>query len=239
MGRLAATAVAAAQDLELVALFGPGGESAHGLEITNDPTALSEADVVVEFTNPDVVMDNLAAWRDMGLHTVVGTSGFDAARLATVEAEWGSGPPNCIIAPNFSIGAVLLMHFAERAAAHMPVAEIVELHHEDKPDAPSGTALATAQRMADARKGRGTAFQSKELVAGARGADVDGIPVHSIRLPGIIASQEVVLGVDGETLSMRHDTFDRESFMPGVLLAVRAIADRPGVTFGLESLLGI
>jgi len=239
MGRLAAAAVAAADDLELVALFGPNAESAQGLEISNDRAALSDAQVVVEFTNPDVVMENLSAWRDMGMHAVVGTSGFDAARLAQVEADWGNGPPNCIIAPNFSIGAVLLMHFAEKASTHLPVAEIVELHHEDKPDAPSGTALATAQRMAAARQGRGTRFESKELVPGARGADVDGIPVHSIRLPGVIASQEVILGAEGETLSMRHDTFDRESFMPGVLLAVRAVADRPGVTFGLESLLGI
>lgn len=241
MGRLAAGAVAVTDDLDLAVLFDPGhpGGQVEGLEIAADPAALGDADVVVEFTNPDVVMDNLTSWRALGIHAVVGTSGFDAARMRDLEETWGDGPPNCLVVPNFSIGAVLSMYFAEVAARHFAAAEVIELHHEDKPDAPSGTAIATAERIAAAQGGIGRSFSSRELVEGARGGAVAGVPVHSVRVPGIIASQEVVLGTDGETLAIRHDTFDRASFMPGVLLAIRGIGGLPGVTRGLEPLLGL
>jgi 4-hydroxy-tetrahydrodipicolinate reductase len=170
---------------------------------------------------------------------VVGTSGFDEARLAHVEQAWGNGPPNCLIVPNFSIGAVVMMRLAEIAAPHFAAAEIIELHHDRKADAPSGTALATARRVA-AQKEQHRDVESVEMVPGARGADVDTVPVHSVRLPGYVAHQEVVFGGMGETLSIRHDTTDRQAFMPGVVLAVRSVAglEMP-VTVGLEPLLGI
>lgn len=241
MGRLTAAAVAGSDDLELAVLFDPGrpGERIEGHDVVDEPAGVGAADIVVEFTNPEVVMDNLATWRELGVHAVVGTSGFDAARMGHLEEAWGGGPPNCLVVPNFSIGAVLSMYFAEVAARHFAAAEVVELHHEDKPDAPSGTAIATAERIAGAQGGTGHSFPSRELVEGARGGSVSGVPVHSVRVPGIIASQEVVLGTDGETLAIRHDTFDRASFMPGVLLAIRGIGGLPGVTRGLEPLLGL
>ncbi len=240
MGRLVAEAVAAAPDLELAALYDPGGagESVAGLEVAADPEVVAGADVVVEFTHPSVVLENLDRWRRAGLHAVVGTSGFDAARLAEVRAAWGDGPPNCLVAPNFAIGAVVLMRFAELAAPHFAAAEVLELHHDGKADAPSGTALATAERIA-AAAAQSRAVAGTELVAGARGADVAGVPVHAVRLPGLVAHQEVLFGAEGQTLSLRHDTVDRRAFIPGVLLAVRRIAATPGVTVGLEPLLGL
>ncbi len=240
MGRLVAEAVAAAADLELAGLFDPGapGTDVAGLAIGDDADVLGGADAVVEFTTPDVVMGNLAVWLRLGLHAVVGTSGFDAARVAELRALWGDGPPNCLVAPNFSIGAVLAMHFAEAAAPHFAAAEVVEMHHDRKADAPSGTSLAIAARIAAAAEQR-RHTESAELLPGARGADVDGVPVHSVRLPGLVAHHEVVLGGDGERLTIRHDTTDRSSFLPGVLLAVRGIADLRGVTIGIEGLLGL
>lgn len=233
MGRLAAEAVAAADDLDVVALFDPGspGEEVAGAVVSSDPLVVGEAEVVVEFTTPDVVMANLEQWRSLGVHAVVGTSGFDADRLAAAESAWGDGPPNCLIVPNFSVGAVLMMHFAEVASGHFQGAEIVELHHEDKPDAPSGTALATAKAMTS------QSFPSRELAPGARGAAVGGVHVHSVRLPGMLAHQEVILGNAGETLTIRHDTSDRASFMPGVLLAVREVASLAPFSVGLAQLL--
>lgn len=217
MGRLVADAVAAAADLSLAWLYAPRheGEIVAGMSCTGDAGALSEVDVVVEVTRPDVVMDNLGRWRRMGAHCVVGTSGFDDARLAEARNLWGSGPPNCVIVPNFSIGAVLMMRFAAEAAPFFEGAEIVEFHHASKVDAPSGTALATAAGM---------------------GGDV---PIHSVRLPGLIAHQEVLLGAEGQTLTIRHDTTDRRSFIPGVLAAVRSVGDLGGVTVGLEAVLGL
>lgn len=233
MGRLTAAAVAASDDLELVALFDPShaGETIAGLVVSSDPVVVGEAEVVVELTRPDVVMENLKHWRDIGAHAVVGTSGFDADRLTAGQAMWGEGPPNCLVVPNFSIGAVLMMRFAELAAGHFAGAEIIELHHEDKPDAPSGTALATAARLTSG------VFESKESVPGARGGAVGDVRVHSVRLPGLVAHQQVILGNDGETLTIRHDTSDYESFMPGVLLAIRSIPALPAFSVGLESLL--
>ncbi len=235
MGRLVAEAVSSQDDLELVARHDP---PAAGEGITGDPARVGTADVVVEFTHPDVVMGNLAQWRDLGVHAVVGTSGFDAARIAELQDMWPDGPPNCLVAPNFSIGAVLLMHFAALAAPHFDAAEVIELHHDAKADAPSGTALATAERIAAAARQR-RQVTSAELVAGARGADVAGVPVHAVRLPGLVAHQEVVFGAAGQTLTLRHDSIDRSSFLPGVLLAVRRVATQPGVTVGIEGLLGL
>ena len=240
MGALVADTVAAAADLDLVACFDPGGSGeVAGVPVSADPNSVGGADVVVEFTTPDVVMQNLAAWRRLGVHAVVGTSGFDEARLAALGEQWGSGPPNCLVVPNFSIGAVLMIRFAETAAPHFAAAEIVELHHDRKADAPSGTALATAARMEAAGGRQERAVESEELVAGARGADA-GVPVHAVRLPGLLAHQEVLLGSAGETLTIRHDTTDRAAFMPGVLLAVRGVPglDAP-LTVGLEGLLGL
>lgn len=215
MGRLVAEAVAAATDMTLVGLYAPGhaGERIAGLDCADDPRSLAGADVVVEVTRPAVVMDNLERWRADGSHAVVGTSGFDDARLDDLRNRWGSGPPNCLVVPNFSIGAVLMMRFAAEAARHFDAAEIVELHHSAKVDAPSGTAVATARGM---------------------GGDV---PIHSIRLPGLVAHQAVILGADGEILTIRHDTTDRRSFMPGVLASVRAVGELPGVTVGLDRVL--
>jgi len=231
MGSMVAAAVAEADGMEVVGRFDPGapGEVA-------DPAELPDADVVVEFTNPDVVMGNLRHWHARGWHAVVGTSGFTGERLAEVGELFGAGPPNCLVVPNFSIGAVLAMRFAAEAAAHFPAAEVIELHHDRKADAPSGTAIATAGRIAAAGP-QSRSVESTELVPGARGASVEGVPVHSVRLPGLVAHQEVILGGTGETLTIRHDTFDPRAFLPGILLGVRRVHELGGVTVGLEALL--
>jgi len=241
MGSLVAQTVVDAPDMELGPLYDPrdAGSTVAGATIGDDPAALAEANVVVEFTEPDVVMGNLATWRSFGLHAVVGTSGFDANRIAELREEWGSGPPNCLVVPNFSIGAVVMMRLSEIAAPHFAAAEIIELHHDRKVDAPSGTAIATAERIA-ARAPQERAVKSAELIPGARGADAAGVPVHAVRLPGLVAHQQVLFGGVGETLTIRHDTTDRTAFMPGVLAAIRAVATLPDpVTVGLESVLGI
>lgn len=241
MGRAVAEGIEEADGLVLTGLFDPagGGELVDGREVSTDAGALAGCDVIVEFTNPDVVMGNLARWRAQGSHVVVGTSGFSSERLVEVAEEWGSGPPNCLIAPNFSIGAVLMMRFAELAAPHFAAAEIIELHHDRKADAPSGTSLSTAERIARAKPDQQRAVDSTELVDGARGASVGGVPVHAVRLPGLVAHQEVVLGNQGEWLTIRHDTTDRSAFMAGVLLAVRNVGELPGLTVGIEGLLGL
>ncbi len=241
MGRLVAEWVAAADDLQLAGLYDPNhpGDVVAGTTVSPDPETLAGCDVVVEFTVPDVVMGNLATWRALGAHAVVGTSGFDERRLAELADLWPSGPPNCIVVPNFSIGAVMMMRLAELAAPHFGAAEVIEFHHDRKADAPSGTALATAERIAHAAEQR-RSVESRELVRGARGADVAGVPVHAVRLPGLVAHQAVLFGGTGETLTIRHDTTDRSAFMPGVLLAIRAVADLPEpVAVGLEPLLGL
>jgi len=241
MGRLVAETIAAADDLELGPLFDPGsvGAEVAGSRIGGTAGPMANADAVVEFTQPDVVMGNLATWREMGLHAVVGTSGFDAGRLEELSSAWGSGPPNCLIVPNFSIGAVVMMRLAEIAAPHFAAAEIIELHHDRKADAPSGTAIATATRVG-AAAAQQRAVESAELIPGSRGADVAGVPVHAVRLPGLVAHQEVLFGGIGETLTIRHDTTDRTAFMPGVLAAVRGVDGlaRP-VTVGLEEILDL
>ncbi|MDQ1103172.1 4-hydroxy-tetrahydrodipicolinate reductase [Nocardioides zeae] len=233
VGREICAAVDAADDLALVAEVDAGDDV--------DVLRTSGAQVVVDFTHPDVVMANLEFCIAHGIHAVVGTTGFDDDRLATL-GGWLADAPSTgvLIAPNFSIGAVLMMRFAAEAARFYDSVEIVELHHPTKADAPSGTARRTAELVAAARRAAGSPPMPDATstgLEGARGADVDGVRVHALRIRGMIAHQEVVLGGPGETLTIRHDSMDRASFAPGVLLGVRAIADHPGLTVGLEHLL--
>jgi len=243
MGKLVAETIAYATGHELAALFDPNaadGASIADIPISKTPEVMMDAEVVVDFTNPAVVMGNLRNWHAMGRHAVVGTSGFDEARLEELDALWTAGAGNCLIVPNFSIGAVVMMRLAEIAAPHFDAAEIIEMHHDRKVDAPSGTAIATARRIAAAGNPQSREVQSKELIPGARGADVDEVPVHAVRLPGLVAHQAVMLGAMGETLTIRHDTTDRQAFMPGVVLAVGKVSSLPmPVTVGLDSLLGL
>lgn len=233
MGAEVCRAVEAADGLSLVAALDAG----------DDRTPAAGADVAVDFTHPDAVLDNLAWCLERGVSVVVGTTGFTAERLDRVQALLEAHPgTSVLVAANFSIGAVLMMHFAEQAAAFYESVEIIELHHPGKADAPSGTAAATAQRVAAAR----AAAQlppppdaTSSGLEGARGARADGIAVHSVRLRGLVAHQEVLLGAEGETLTIRHDSLDRVSFMPGVVAAVRAVSDLPGLTVGIERVLGI
>jgi 4-hydroxy-tetrahydrodipicolinate reductase len=235
-GKVGATmvqAVQAAEDLTLSAEVDAG-----------DPLSLltdNKTEVVIDFTHPDVVMDNLKFLIDNGIHTVVGTTGFTDERLQQVRA-WLAAKPDvsALIAPNFAIGAVLSMHFARQAAPFYESVEVIELHHPHKADAPSGTAARTAALIAEARKELPpNPDATTASLPGARGADVDGVPVHSVRLAGLVAHQEVLFGTEGETLTIRHDSMDRTSFVPGVLLAVRRVAEHPGLTVGIESLLNL
>jgi 4-hydroxy-tetrahydrodipicolinate reductase len=209
-----------------------------------DPLSLladSDTDVVIDFTHPDVVMDNLKFLIENGINAVVGTTGFDDKRIGQVRS-WLTAQPEVaiLIAPNFAIGAVLSMHFAQQAARFFESVEVIELHHPHKADAPSGTAARTARLIAEARKGMPPNPDATSTgLEGARGADVDGIPVHSIRLAGLVAHQEVLFGTQGETLTIRHDSLDRNSFVPGVLLAVRNVKEHPGLTVGIEPLLDL
>ncbi|WP_255724052.1 MULTISPECIES: 4-hydroxy-tetrahydrodipicolinate reductase [unclassified Frankia] len=233
-GRMGATvraAVEAADDLTLVAAVDRG----------DDFASLRDADVVVDFTRPDTVMENLRWCIDAGLHVVVGTSGFSNDRLDTVRG-WLVDRPGLgvLVAPNFGVGAVLMMHFATQAARFFESVEIIEMHHPGKLDAPSGTAVHTAELVARARARAGASpapDATESARDGARGTRVSGIPVHSVRLSGLVAHQEVLLGGVAETLTLRHDSFDRTSFMPGVLLGVRRTPGRPGLTVGLAALL--
>ncbi len=226
-------AVEAADDLELVA----------AVDIGDAREPLASAQVAIDFTHPDTVMDNIHWCIDHGVHAVVGTTGFDDAKLETVRGWLAERPTaNVLIAPNFAIGAVLMMHFAQKAAPFFDSVEIVELHHPNKADAPSGTARRTAELVTAARDkaaiGRSPDATTTAL-DGARGADVHGVHVHAVRLAGLVAHQEVLLGGHGETLTIRHDSLSRESFSPGVLLAVRHVTELPGLTIGIESLLGL
>lgn len=218
------------------------GDPSIDVEISDELDRLSDAEVevAVDFTHPEVVKDNVRWCIRHAIHVVVGTTGLTAGDLDDVRAliDEEGNESNVFIAPNFAVGAVLMMAFARRAAAHLPNVEIIELHHDGKADAPSGTALRTAEGIA-ADRGRPRPVTMGETIPGARGADVHGIRVHSVRLPGLIAHQEVILGGPGETLSIRHDSYDRESFMPGVVLAVKAVPSKPGLTLGLESLLDL
>jgi len=235
-GKVGATmvqAVAAAEDLSLSAEVDAGDP----LNLLTD----SNTEVVIDFTHPDVVMANLEFLIDNGIHAVVGTTGFNDERLQQVRS-WlaAKAGVSVLIAPNFAIGAVLSMHFAKQAAPFFESVEVIELHHPQKADAPSGTAARTAALIAEARKGLPpNPDATSTSLPGARGADVDGVPVHSVRLAGLVAHQEVLFGTLGETLTIRHDSIDRTSFVPGVLLAVRRVAEHPGLTIGIESLLNL
>ena len=248
MGATVCRAVAATGDLELVAAVDPAGSGrpAPGnaaIEIAGGREVLARAgvEVAVDFTTPGAAAANAVWCAGQGIHCVVGTTGLGAAELAVLaEAFPAGGRLGCVVAPNFAIGAVLMMRFAELAAPWFPSAEIVELHHDAKADAPSGTAMLTAERMAAASRDWGADPTRLEVLEGARGGTgPGGIHVHSVRLRGLVAHQEVLLGGEGQLLTIRHDSYDRASFMPGVLLAVRAVADRPGLTVGLERLLGL
>lgn len=233
MGAEVVRAVEAADDMEIVAQVDTG-------DWLFD-VADAGAQVIVDFTHPDVVMDNLRFCVDQGIHAVVGTSGFDDAKLASLR-EWLLAKPELgvLIAPNFALGAVLSMKFAQMAAKYYETVEIIELHHNRKADAPSGTAAHTARLIAQARAAADLGEVPDATTSeadGARGALVDDIRVHSVRLSGLVAHQEVLFGGTGETLTLRHDSLDRTSFMPGVLHGVRAVLERPGLVVGLENVL--
>ena len=228
MGAEVVRAVEAAEGLELVGAVDAG----------DDRSAAERAEVVVDFTHPDAVMGNIEWCTARGINVVVGTTGFTDDDIAGFRAAFTSS--NCLIAPNFAIGALLMMKFAALAAPYFETAEIIEFHHAQKVDAPSGTAVLTAQRIAEASSDWAPDPTTSTVYEGARGGvGADGIHIHSFRIQGMVAHQEVVLGTTGQTLVIRHDSIDRTSFMPGVLMGTKAIADHPGVTVGLDTLLGL
>ncbi len=244
MGAAVCAAVAADPDLELVAAVDPhaGGVAVEGLTIGAEPKTFVDAgaEVVVDFTVAAAARTTVPWLAMHGIHAVVGTTGLNDDDLATFAAEFGRGGPNCVVAANFSISAVLMMRFAELAAPFFDTAEIIELHHDTKTDAPSGTAMATAERMAAASSQWAPDPTTTEVVPGARGGSGPaGIHLHSVRMRGMVAHQEVILGALGQTLILRQDSYDRASFMPGVLLAVKHVAERPGLTVGLDAILGL
>jgi 4-hydroxy-tetrahydrodipicolinate reductase len=249
MGTAVCQAVSDDPDLELVAAVDPfhagidlrqvNGVDQH-LQVAAGPEALHEAgaEVAVDFTEVTAARDNLDWLAEQGVHAVVGTTGFTGDDLDHLRAAFTRS--NCVIAPNFAIGAVLMIRFAELAAPYFDTAEIIELHHDQKIDAPSGTAMLTAERMAAASDDWADDPTRSVVVEGARGGSGPaGIPIHSVRLRGIVAHQEVLLGTTGQTLTIRHDSYDRSSFMPGVLLAVKRVSGRPGLTLGLDALLDL
>lgn len=233
MGSTVVDAVNSDPDMEVV--------SALDLGDSLEALVANKAEVVVDFTTPDSVMGNLSFLIEHGIHGVVGTTGFDEDRLVTLRNQLAKAPSvGILIAPNFGLGAILMMEFAKKAAPLFESVEIVELHHPNKVDAPSGTAKRTAELISDARaRARSAAMPdaTKESLAGARGAEVGGIPIHSVRARGFVAHQEIIFGGVGETLTIRHDSLDRQSFMPGVLLGIKRIPSAPGLTVGLERFL--
>ncbi len=250
-GRMGSTVCRAVMDdvgLELVAAVDPHHAGLDLRQVTGldtdlvvDPDAeaigAAGAEVAVDFTLVEAARQNLSWCAANGVHAVVGTSGFDEADIARARADFTTS--NCVIAPNFAIGAVLMMHFAELASRWFDTADIVETHHDAKVDAPSGTAMATAERMEAASSTWADDPTTHTVLDAARGAQLGGVRIHSLRVRGAVAHQEVVLGTTGQSLSIRHDSYDRASFMPGVLLAVKAVGDHPGVTLGLGTLLGL
>lgn len=256
MGREVCSAVGGDPDLQLVAAVDPRmagidlrqvtGSDGAGLQIGSSLEDLerAEADVAVDFTVAEVALETMRWCARNSVHAVVGTTGISRQSLSEVESLFEGSGANCVIASNFAIGAVLMMRFAEMAAPFMDGAEIIELHHGGKLDAPSGTALATAERMDAARRIAGSGPWPKDrtqttVLPGSRGGEgPGGVRVHSVRLAGLVAHQEVILGTVGQSLTLRHDAYDRTSFMPGVLLAVKAVGGLSGVTVGLDSLLG-
>ena len=249
MGREVCRAVLADPELTLVAavdvagngMVGEliGGDSKVKLSDELDTLSDAEVEVAVDFTHPSVVMGNLRYCIRHAIHAVVGTTGITADHLKEIQEliDEEGGESNVVVAPNFAIGAVLMMRFAASAVKYLHSVEIIELHHDQKADAPSGTALKTAEEIAKERDAASPSPVSKETIPGVRGGAASGIPIHSVRLAGLVAHQEVLLGGPGQLLTIRHDSFDRASFMPGVLLAVKAISTRPGLTYGLEHLL--
>jgi 4-hydroxy-tetrahydrodipicolinate reductase len=256
MGTTICAGLGAAPDVEVVAAVDPAGagrtvQAGGELVISADVAAAGEAgaEVAVDFTRASAAMENLRWCAGHGVHAVCGTSGLAGADLEELAELFGAGAggagPNGAWIPNFAVGAVLMMHVAALVAPHLDSVEIVELHHDGKIDAPSGTAMATARRLSEARRAGGAGdwpgdHTSSNTIAGARGGEGEGgIRIHSVRLPGLVAHQEVLFGAPGQTLSIRHDTYDRACFVPGVLLAVRGIGSRPGFTVGLDSFLGL
>jgi 4-hydroxy-tetrahydrodipicolinate reductase len=246
MGATVCAAVVADSELQLVAAVDPrgAGGSVSDVVIAAEPSAMTDAgaQVAVDFTILEAARANATWCAANGVHAVVGTTGFTDAHLRELRAAFTSSESNsnCIVAPNFAIGAVLMMRFAELAAPYFETAEIIELHHDAKADAPSGTAITTARRLAAASADWATDPTTQEVLPGARGGrGPAGIPIHSVRLRGLVAHQEVLLGTTGQSLTIRHDSYDRASFMPGVLLAVKRVADHPGLTVGLDAFLGL
>jgi 4-hydroxy-tetrahydrodipicolinate reductase len=241
MGREVCRVVTAADDLELVAAVDPNnaGLDATGVRIgaSIDGLASADAEVAVDFTHPSAVMPNVRWSLRNGIHAVVGTTGLTPADLDELRRLAEGGEANVFVAPNFSIGAVLLLRFAAEAARHFDAAEVIELHHDGKADAPSGTAIATAKAIGAARAGDWSPPEEVGQYTGSRGATVEGVHVHAVRLPGLVAHEEVLFGGPGQILSLRHDTIDRAAFMPGVLMAIRAVGERSGLTVGLDALL--
>lgn len=248
MGSTVCRAVQAAPDLELVGAVDPHhagidldqlGVRGTGLQVAAKPSALVEAgaEVAVDFTVLDAARSNLRWCAEHGVHAVVGTTGFTEDDVRDLAEMFGAASANAVLAPNFAIGAVLMMRFAEIAAPFFETVEIVELHHDEKVDAPSGTAVSTARRIAAASKDWADDPTRTVVAEGARGGRVDGIPVHAVRLRGLVAHQEVLFGTTGQTLAIRHDSYDRTSFMPGVLLAVRRVPGLAGLTVGLDAVL--
>lgn len=228
--------IVASDDLTLAGLFNPrrAGSEMAGVTIAGEQAAV-DADVMIETAHPDVVLDNLESWRDQGMAAVVGTSGFTPERLEQLRELWGADSP-CLVVPNFAIGAVLMMRFAAEAASHFEAVEVIERHHSSKPDAPSGTALASAIGIGEA--GGSSTEGSEELVTGARGASVEGVRIHSLRLPGVLSHQEVALSNAGEVLSIEHLSTSYQSFAAGALLAARKVQSlRGGVHLGLDAVL--
>jgi 4-hydroxy-tetrahydrodipicolinate reductase len=250
MGQAVCAAVGSDPELELVAMVDPAFDGSTGPFRSAWPEVMAEAGAVVavDFTVPGAALPNARWCAENGVHDVIGTTGFGEAALSEMERLFAAGPANCVVAPNFAIGAVLMMRFSELAAPWFETAEIIELHHEAKVDAPSGTARMTAKRIAAARR-RAAAHHELPTEGARQGADppgsapargeiTDGVPVHSVRLRGLVAHQEVLLGTSGQVLTIRHDSLDRASFIPGVLLAVKQVASRRGLTVGLDAFLG-
>lgn len=240
LGSVIAKGIANADDMQLSGAYDPShaGEKVAGREIQTSIEQI-DAEIVVECTHPNVVMDNLKHWHARGLHIVVGTSGFTEARIEEVRSFWTNPDTGCLIVPNFSIGGVLMMRFAELASAHFDSAEIIERHENTKPDAPSGTALATAMRMGKVRSGVETPKIENEVIKGARGGLASGVRVHSLRMKGLLSDQEVAFSNLGETFSITHRSTSYESFANGALVAIRYVKKLKGVTVGLDAALGL
>lgn len=243
MGRVVSAGVDADPELDVVVRIDPQGGD--GMSTSLDALIDAGAEVAIDFTQPDQVFGNVTFCLEKGIHVVVGTTGMTAAELDKVADLAGRTDANVFVAPNFSIGAVLMMHLAKEAARYLGSCEIVEMHHNHKLDAPSGTALRTAQGIAAVWKERGRPPEGEhhpdeeEKVSGSRGGEVDGIHVHAVRMQGAEAHQEVIFGAPGQTLTIRHDAMDRTSYLPGIILAVKSIASRPGLTVGLDQLLDL